>query len=176
MTNSREKELRAKVSELSSKVATWRKTEGEEIWNALKRAKGKRILAAILLGIGKTTLYRKLKKFGIGDQFDYRLGNVNRRVRLAQKLSARVKPWRNTEEVVIRAALKKTEGDLIVAAALLGLGKTAMRRKIQEFRLQHVVGPGNRILRRELSDRLRSKTQPTVLRNRSTRIPAQGAA
>src|SRR6185312_8787166 len=40
--------------------------EREAIFEALAQVKGDKILAARLLGIGKTTLYRKLKEYGQG--------------------------------------------------------------------------------------------------------------
>lgn len=39
--------------------------EKERIIRALEQAKGKRHLAAKLLGIGRTTLYKKMKEYGI---------------------------------------------------------------------------------------------------------------
>lgn len=39
--------------------------EKERIIRALEQAKGKRNLAAKLLGIGRTTLYKKMKEYGI---------------------------------------------------------------------------------------------------------------
>jgi transcriptional regulator of acetoin/glycerol metabolism len=39
--------------------------ERRAILNALEYTKGDRVMAAQLLGIGRTTLYRKLKEYGI---------------------------------------------------------------------------------------------------------------
>ena len=41
--------------------------EREAIFSALKRVGGDKMKAAKLLGIGKTTLYRKLKEYGLAD-------------------------------------------------------------------------------------------------------------
>jgi two-component system response regulator HydG len=41
--------------------------EKQAILDTLKRLNGDKLLAARLLGIGKTTLYRKLKEYGISD-------------------------------------------------------------------------------------------------------------
>lgn len=41
--------------------------EKEAIMNAIRQLKGDKLMAARLLGIGKTTLYRKLKEYGISD-------------------------------------------------------------------------------------------------------------
>ena len=38
--------------------------EKQSIFNALAQTNGDKLLAARLLGIGKTTLYRKLKEYG----------------------------------------------------------------------------------------------------------------
>jgi two-component system response regulator HydG len=40
--------------------------EKQAILNTIERLKGDKMMAAKLLGIGKTTLYRKLKEYGIG--------------------------------------------------------------------------------------------------------------
>jgi transcriptional regulator of acetoin/glycerol metabolism len=39
--------------------------EKHAILNALEYTKGDRAMAALLLGIGRTTLYRKLKEYGL---------------------------------------------------------------------------------------------------------------
>ncbi|WP_304315054.1 helix-turn-helix domain-containing protein [Phocaeicola plebeius] len=39
--------------------------EKKQIVHALEQAKGNRTLAAALLGIGRTTLYSKMKEYGI---------------------------------------------------------------------------------------------------------------
>jgi two-component system response regulator HydG len=41
--------------------------EKQAIFDTLRRVKGDKLMAAKLLGIGKTTLYRKLKEYGPGD-------------------------------------------------------------------------------------------------------------
>jgi transcriptional regulator of acetoin/glycerol metabolism len=41
--------------------------ERRAILNALEYTKGDRLMAAHLLGIGRTTLYRKLKEYQLGD-------------------------------------------------------------------------------------------------------------
>jgi two-component system response regulator HydG len=41
--------------------------ERKAILNAIRDLGGDKLLAARLLGIGKTTLYRKLKEYGIAD-------------------------------------------------------------------------------------------------------------
>lgn len=46
-------------------VKPLRQVEKETIIAALKQTQGDKLLAARELGIGKTTMYRKLKKYGI---------------------------------------------------------------------------------------------------------------
>ena len=48
-------------------VITIMELERQAILRALHHLKGDKLLAAKLLGIGKTTLYRKLKEYGLGD-------------------------------------------------------------------------------------------------------------
>jgi two-component system response regulator HydG len=45
-------------------VIPWAECEKRAILGALRKAHGDRILAARMLGIGKTTVYRKLKEYG----------------------------------------------------------------------------------------------------------------
>jgi DNA-binding NtrC family response regulator len=40
--------------------------EKQAILNTIRQLKGDKLMAAKLLGIGKTTLYRKLKEYGMG--------------------------------------------------------------------------------------------------------------
>jgi two-component system response regulator HydG len=42
--------------------------EKQAILNTIRQMKGDKLMAARLLGIGKTTLYRKLKEYGIGSE------------------------------------------------------------------------------------------------------------
>jgi two-component system response regulator HydG len=48
-------------------VRTLADLEREAIVSAIRTLKGDKLQAARLLGIGKTTLYRKLKEYGIAD-------------------------------------------------------------------------------------------------------------
>ena len=41
--------------------------ERQAILDTLRRLNGDKLTAAKLLGIGKTTLYRKLKEYGLGE-------------------------------------------------------------------------------------------------------------
>lgn len=56
------KEMQAKLRKLRAIVKPWRETEQNEIVNAMTKANGDKLLAALLLGVGKTTIYRKLRK------------------------------------------------------------------------------------------------------------------
>lgn len=44
--------------------------EKQAIIRTIRKLKGDKLMAARLLGIGKTTLYRKLKEYGLEDEFD----------------------------------------------------------------------------------------------------------
>ena len=55
------------TAEQATRVRTLAETERLEIISAIRLLKGDKLLAARMLGIGKTTLYRKLKEFGIED-------------------------------------------------------------------------------------------------------------
>jgi DNA-binding NtrC family response regulator len=53
--------------ERATEVRTLAETERREILSAIRVLKGDKLKAARMLGIGKTTLYRKLKEFGVDD-------------------------------------------------------------------------------------------------------------
>jgi len=57
----------AAPTERSSDVVPLAEMEKQAILSAIRRLGGDKLLAARLLGIGKTTLYRKLKEYGIVD-------------------------------------------------------------------------------------------------------------
>ena len=42
--------------------------ERQAILNTIRQLKGDKLMAAKLLGIGKTTLYRKLKEYGLSEE------------------------------------------------------------------------------------------------------------
>lgn len=63
-------------------------------------------------------------------------------LRNVRNLSGKVTPWRETEFREIRAALSKAQGDKVIAAALLGIGKTAIYRKLQKFGLKESRSSG----------------------------------
>jgi two-component system response regulator HydG len=50
---------------LEEKVVSMATMEKRAILRALQQANGNKVMAACLLGIGKTTLYRKLKAYGV---------------------------------------------------------------------------------------------------------------
>ena len=50
-----------------SRIVPLAEVEKRAILNALDRLKGNKLLTARALGIGKTTLYRKLREYGIFD-------------------------------------------------------------------------------------------------------------
>ena len=54
-------------AERSSDVQTLAEMERQAILGAIRTLNGDKLMAARLLGIGKTTLYRKLKEYGIAD-------------------------------------------------------------------------------------------------------------
>ena len=56
-------------------VATLRQLEQRHILQALEATKGDRQHAAKLLGIGKTTIYRKIKEYGLEDAVDSQAGD-----------------------------------------------------------------------------------------------------
>ena len=64
----RDAEVTLDAGELGSKVIPMVELERQAILRTLRQLHGDKLQAAKLLGIGKTTLYRKLKEYGIGDE------------------------------------------------------------------------------------------------------------
>lgn len=58
-----------------SRIVSIADLEKEAILNTMRQLKGDKLTAARLLGIGKTTLYRKLKEYGIRDSMEGELEN-----------------------------------------------------------------------------------------------------
>ena len=54
-------------AERPAEVQTLADLERHAILSAIRALNGDKLMAARLLGIGKTTLYRKLKEYGIAD-------------------------------------------------------------------------------------------------------------
>ena len=54
----------ARTLEPEAQIVPWNELEKRAILNAVREAGGDKLLAARLLGIGKTTLYRKLIEYG----------------------------------------------------------------------------------------------------------------
>jgi two-component system response regulator HydG len=53
---------------VDASILTIAEMEKQAILNTLRQLNGDKLTAARLLGIGKTTLYRKLKEYGISDE------------------------------------------------------------------------------------------------------------
>jgi two-component system response regulator HydG len=51
----------------SPKIVSIAELEKQAILGTIRELKGDKLMAAKLLGIGKTTLYRKLKEYGVTD-------------------------------------------------------------------------------------------------------------
>jgi two-component system response regulator HydG len=68
-----EKSALAEISE--DMVTPLAELEKETILTTLAKLNGDKLRAARLLGIGKTTLYRKLKEYGIGEEFALHAGD-----------------------------------------------------------------------------------------------------
>jgi transcriptional regulator of acetoin/glycerol metabolism len=56
--------MRLTASTTESKILSMAEVEKQTIMGAITRLNGDKLMAAKLLGIGKTTLYRKLKEYG----------------------------------------------------------------------------------------------------------------
>ncbi len=57
-------------SQVGRRIVSIAELEREAILGTIRELKGDKLMAAKLLGIGKTTLYRKLKEYGVSDGLD----------------------------------------------------------------------------------------------------------
>jgi transcriptional regulator of acetoin/glycerol metabolism len=111
------------------------------ILNALAELNGDKAEAARLLGIGKTTLYRKLKDYSvIGAVFNVTdLPPVCRNTQIGFLYDGKVHvrnqivPMAELEKSSILNALAELNGDKAEAARLLGIGKTTLYRKLKDY-------------------------------------------
>jgi len=58
---------------------------------------------------------------------------------IPRELRAKIKPWRETMEYEVRRAMRLAMDDKVIAAALLGVGKTTIYRRLEEFSTKHVA-------------------------------------
>ena len=63
-------ELEAGAETLGSRIVSIAELEKQAILGTIRELKGDKLMAAKLLGIGKTTMYRKLKEYGVSDGFE----------------------------------------------------------------------------------------------------------
>jgi transcriptional regulator of acetoin/glycerol metabolism len=61
-------------SKLAAQINPWRETEKTEILTTITKTEGNKRLAARLLGIGQTTIFRKVNEYGMKGQFPRRRG------------------------------------------------------------------------------------------------------
>lgn len=64
-SDSRFADVRGGIGVAAGKIVPLAEVEKQTILSALERLNGNKLLTARALGIGKTTLYRKLKAYGI---------------------------------------------------------------------------------------------------------------
>lgn len=59
--------------------------------------------------------------------------NTKVKLLIPRALRAQVKPWRSTRKREILGAIRKSSGDLVLAATLLGIGKTTIYRACELY-------------------------------------------
>lgn len=118
-----------KLKRLRARIRPLEELQKKEIKRALRVVDGNIPLAAKLLGVGKTSIYRKLSAYGLKKPARH-VGRILSReqLKLARK---RIKPWRRTEMAAITRAVTEA-GDKTVAALLLGIGHTTVYRKLKQ--------------------------------------------
>jgi len=106
-----------KVSDFGRKI----KLNLETVINALKAAKGSKVKAAKKLGVGRATLYRFIKRYGLAEE---ELFKIKSRKSISE-----------LEYSKVIKILKKTKGNMVEAAELLAVDHAILNRFIEKHGL-----------------------------------------
>jgi transcriptional regulator with PAS, ATPase and Fis domain len=124
--------------------------EKRAILAAMRRVGNDRKLAAHLLGIGKTTLYRKLKEYDFDGLLTLvsadkpsatiRTGNVqdapaekNGMIGTGVEPTNKHDPLEDLEKTAILNAMQEAENDRRLVAQRLGIGRTTLYRRLKDY-------------------------------------------
>src|SRR5579859_1939413 len=107
-------------------VVPFIKLESQAIMNALVQTGGDTTLTARLLGIGRTTVYRRVEQYQLGEH-----------LRPAPQLPEpqAVVLLTELESQAIANALAHTGGNAALTARLLGIGRTTVYRRVKQYQL-----------------------------------------
>ena len=121
--------------------------EKTTILKAMRRTGNDRKRAARMLGIGKTTLYRKLKDYGFGSPstvVSTEVACTGQTLRTSPnppgettgtviKSTNNNNPLEAIEKTTILTAMQETENDRQLVAQMLGMGRTTLYRRLKEY-------------------------------------------
>jgi len=113
-------------------IKTLAELQHMEIRRVLELTRGNVALTAQLLGIGKTTIYRKIRPKRRGEKRKAMAPWTERKQAIStlrRKLG--LKKLRNMQRDAITRVLKVTQGNVLLTAALLGIGKTTVYRVLK---------------------------------------------
>ena len=102
--------------------------ERQAVLGTLAHTRGDLVAASYLLGVGRTTLYRKVKEYGV-NLHEYHAGDPA----AAAPGAPTPEPISEVEKRAILETLEHTKGDMVAAAYLLGIGRTTLYRKLREY-------------------------------------------
>lgn len=98
----------------------------------LKNPKEDVLLAATLLSLGCWQYNSTIMKETL--QMSSPKKSKKKKISIPQKLRSQIKPWQETRKREILGALRKAKDDMVLAAALLGIGKTTIYRALELYR------------------------------------------
>ena len=99
--------------------------EKQAILIALRRAGNDKVLAARMLGIGRTSIYRKLGQYSSDSKALSTSVSTN--------LATENGPLDETEKHRILTAMQANENDRQLVAQILGIGRTTLYRRLREY-------------------------------------------
>jgi DNA-binding NtrC family response regulator len=114
--------------------------EKRAILTAVREAGNDKNLAARMLGIGKTTLYRKLKEYGCDAPSTLAssdtVSSPQRTIPNAPAENGTVTDsaqLESIEKTAILSAMAEAENDRQLVAQMLGIGRTTLYRRLKEY-------------------------------------------
>ncbi len=108
-------------------------SEKEKIIETISRCGNNKSLAAKTLGIDKTTLWRKMKKYGLRHLLEAPLSKEKKTE--AKVDDATLSPEEETERAEIIDAVKKARGNKAEASRILNIDRTTLWRKMKKYNI-----------------------------------------
>ena len=138
--------------------------EKRTILTAVQKAGNDKMLAARMLGIGRTTLYRRLQEYrseALSTLISADSASSRHAPKIIQKAPTETieemgtvgesvshpDPLEAIEKTAILRAMQETENDRQLVAQMLGIGRTTLYRKLKEYGISRSRRPRSKVAR-----------------------------